>query len=216
MALEVKICGVKTPAAVEAAAAGGARFVGLVFYPRSPRRVDLATARGLADLARARGLVPVGVHVDPDDALLAATAPIVDWLQLHGTESPDRAAAIRARFDKPLIKAIAVAGKADLAAARAYAGIAGRILFDTRPPPGATRPGGHGVAFDWSLLADFTLDVPWMLSGGLDTACLEQAVAESGAYAVDVSSGVETAPGEKNLELIRAFLEAARAIRREG
>ena len=214
MALEVKICGVRTPAAVEAAAAGGARFVGLVFYARSPRRVDLATARSLADLARARGLEPVGVYVDPDDALLAATAPIVDWLQLHGDESPERVAAIRARFETPVIKAVAVAEAADIDAARAYAAVAERILFDTRPPPDSDRPGGHGVAFDWSLLADLALERPWMLSGGLDAARLAEAVARSGAYAVDVSSGVETAPGEKNLELIRAFLAAARAIGR--
>ncbi|MFQ5346848.1 MAG: phosphoribosylanthranilate isomerase, partial [Rhodothalassiaceae bacterium] len=190
----------RTPAAVEAAAAGGARFIGLVFYARSPRAVDLATAHGLASLAGSLGLETVGVHVDPDDAVLAATAPILDWLQLHGSESPERVAAVRARFETPVIKAIPVATSGDLAAVTAYAAVADRLLFDTRPPAGSDRPGGHGLAFDWSLLAGLESDVPWMLSGGLDAASLKSAVRASGAYAVDVSSAVETAPGEKNLE----------------
>lgn len=215
MRIEVKICGLRTPAAVEAAASGGARMVGLVFYPPSPRCLDLAAARSLAELARGRGLAAVGVFVDADDDLLAAAAPALDWLQLHGHETPGRVATLRARFDLPVIKAIPVTGAADLAAAERWRGVADRLLFDARPPAGSALPGGNGTAFDWSLLAGFDPGLPWILSGGLDAACLAEAVAASGARALDVSSGVESAPGEKSLEKIHAFLDRARAIARK-
>ena len=197
---------------MEAALAAGADLVGLVFFPPSPRAVTFAAAAELAKLARGRAGV-VALTVDSDDRLLAdiveAAAP--DLLQLHGRETPERVGAIRARFARPVMKAIAVASAEDLTAVPAYAAVADRLLFDARPPTGATRPGGHGRAFDWSLISRLDRSKPVMLSGGLDPGNVAAAIASVRPDAVDVSSGVERKPGEKDPEKIKAFVAAARA-----
>ena len=209
---EIKICGIKDLTAMEAALEAGADLVGLVFFPPSPRAVSLAAAAELAKLARGRAGV-VALTVDADDRLLAGIVEAVapDLLQLHGRETPERVAAIRARFARPVMKAIAVAAAEDLTAVPAYAAVADRLLFDARPPMGATRPGGHGRAFDWSLLSRLDRSKPVMLSGGLDPGNVAAAIASVRPDAVDVSSGVERKPGEKDPEKIKAFVAAARA-----
>lgn len=214
MSAAAKICGITAPAALAAAVEGGARLVGFVFYPPSPRHLAIDRAAGLAGAVPA-GITRVGVFVDPDDALLAqvlAQVPL-DLLQLHGSEAPDRVAAIRNRFGRPVMKAIAVAGAADLDGARRYFGVAERLLFDAKPPPAASGglPGGNGLALDWQLLRMRRWPLPWILSGGLTPDNLAAAVQASGARTVDVSSGVERAPGVKDPDLIRAFLAQARA-----
>jgi len=208
--VDVKICGLGTPEAVKAAAAGGARYIGFVFFPPSPRFVTPALAAELGghaggDVAR------VGLTVDADDDALAGivAAANLDRLQLHGRETPERVAEVRRRFALPVIKALAIAGADDVAAARPYEAVADMLLFDARPPAGAERPGGNALAFDWSLLADTSWRVPWMLAGGLTAATLADAVRRSGATAVDVSSGVEDRPGIKSVTKIREFLAAA-------
>lgn len=215
----VKICGLSTPGAVAAAIDAGADMIGFVFFARSPRKVTPEAAARLA--APARGIARiVALTVDADDATLgaidAALAP--DLHQLHGGETPARAAAIRARFGAPVVKALAVAAREDLAAAAAYAGVVERVLFDAKPPKDAALPGGNGRAFDWSLLAGREADhagaVPWMLSGGLDAANVADAIRATGAEAVDVSSGVERASGVKDEALIRAFVRAAKGAAR--
>ncbi len=215
MPLECKICGVRTPEAVAAAAAGGAAWIGLNFYPPSPRAVTPAEAAALAADAPP-GLKTVGLFVDPDDDTLAATLAEVgfDLLQLHGGETPERLAAIRARFGLPVMKAIRVAEAADLEAAAAYQPVADRLLFDAKPPKSMKNalPGGNALAFDWRLLAGRRWARPWMLSGGLDASNLAEAVRISGASAVDVSSGVESAPGIKDPARIAAFLAAASGL----
>ena len=213
---EVKICGLKTPDAVAAAVEGGADYLGFVFFDRSPRNVTPADARPLVAMATG-GIVAVGVFVDPDDALLATAVETagIGAIQLHGRETPERVDAVRARFGLPVIKALPVAGAADLAAAARFTA-ADRLLFDAKPPAGADRPGGHGVAYDWAILKDADLPPaagPWFLSGGLTPETVAQAVRASGAGAVDVSSGVEDAPGVKSVARIEAFARAARAIR---
>ena len=215
MTVEAKICGINDPGALDAAVRGGARYFGLVFYPPSPRSVTVAEAAALA--ARApEGIVRVGLFVDPDDETLAATLARVplDLLQLHGSEAPRRVAEIRARFARPVMKAIKVAREADLDEVAAYAGVVDRLLFDAKAPKtmkGAL-PGGNALAFDWQLIAGRVWPKPWMLSGGLDAGNLAEAVAVTGAGAVDVSSGVEDRPGRKNLDKIAAFLAAARGL----
>ena len=213
---EVKICGLKTPDAVAAAVEGGADYLGFVFFDRSPRNVTPADARPLVAMATG-GIVAVGVFVDPDDALLAAAVETagIGAIQLHGRETPERVDAVKARFGLPVIKALPVAGAADLAAAARFAA-ADRLLFDAKPPAGADRPGGHGLAYDWAILKDAHIAPaagPWFLSGGLTPETVAQAVRASGAGAVDVSSGVEDAPGVKSVARIEAFARAARAIR---
>lgn len=213
MPLAVKICGLSDAVALDAAVAGGARYVGFVFFPPSPRAILPEAAAALA--ARVpQGVLRVGLVVDAgDEDLQAITSAVpLDLLQLHGAETPERVAAVRARFRLPVMKAIPVAEAADLARAESYLGAADRLLFDARPPAGATRPGGNAAAFDWRLLAGRRWPVPWLLAGGLDAANLGRAVRESGAEAVDVSSGVEDAPGRKSVTLIEAFLAAAAAI----
>ena len=207
---DVKICGVSDPGAVEAAVAGGARYVGFVFYPRSPRNVTPETACALSSLLP-RGAIPVALSVDPDDDLIDRMNPAVRMFQLHGRETPDRVAEIRARTGKPVMKAIKISRPADLAAAAAYVGGADMLLFDSKTPPrmAGAMPGGNAVSFDWSILAGRSWPVPWMLSGGLDPDNVADAVRISGAPAVDVSSGVESAPGVKDPDRIRAFLAAA-------
>ncbi len=215
MTIEVKICGVTSPAALAAAVAGGADYLGFNFYPPSPRYVSPEAAREIAGAAP-ESLTKVGVVVDLDDAALAAIlegAPL-DMLQLHGRESPQRVAEIRARFALPVMKAVKIADADDVAAAQAYCSTADRLLFDAKPPKdmAGALPGGNALALDWRLLAGTAWPIPWMLSGGLDTDNLAEAVRVSGARALDVSSGVEDRPGGKNPDKIRAFLSAAKAL----
>ena len=207
----VKICGLSTPETLAAALDAGAERIGLVFFPASPRNVDLGRAAALAAQARGRAAI-VALTVDAEDNLLSAVVEAVspDMLQLHGHESPARSAAVRARFGRPVAKAIGVSTAAEVAGALAYAASADEILFDAKPPKGAALPGGNGVAFDWRLLAGLDLPVPFMLSGGLGPRNVGEALRLTRAPAVDVSSGVETAPGVKSPELIAAFIRAAR------
>lgn len=207
----VKICGLKTPAALDAAAAAGAAYAGFVFFPRSPRNVTLAEVRTLAAAAPA-GLMKVALLVDPDDALVdgIAASPI-DMIQLHGEEPPARVSAVRARSGLPVMKAVGIAAREDLARLDEYAEVADQLLVDANPAQGDALPGGNGLAFDWRLLAGRIWSRPWMLAGGLDAANVGEAIRLTGARQVDVSSGVERAPGEKDEGLIRAFVAAAKA-----
>ena len=214
MQLHVKICGVKSPEAIASAAAGGARAIGLVFYPPSPRFLGIDLA---AQLARAAptGLRVIGLFVDADDDTLATviTQVPLDLVQLHGRESPERIADIRSEYGLPIVKAIRVAEVADLDPVPAYEDVADWLLFDAKPPANvATLPGGNGLSFDWSILAGRRWSLPWMLSGGLTAGNLKEAVQVSGAHAVDVSSGVEERPGVKDPGLIRTFLETAATL----
>lgn len=210
MPIDVKICGLTDEEAVAAAIQGGARFLGVVFFPPSPRAVT-------ADLAgRLLATVPdsvlrVGLFVDPDDSLLERTLDQVrlDIVQLHGKETPDRVRQIRQRFQRPVMKAIAIAEAADLQRARTYEPVADRLLFDAKPPKDATRPGGNALTFDWNLLAGQHWTRPWMLAGGINLDNLRQAIRITGATGVDLSSAVESAPGKKDPAKIRAFLELA-------
>jgi phosphoribosylanthranilate isomerase len=213
MTLEVKICGLRDPLAVDAAVQGGARLVGFVFFPASPRDIRPVDAAALAARVPA-GVTRVGLVVDANDAMLTdllAQVPL-DVLQLHGSETPERVAAIRAHCCRPVIKSIPVAEATDLSVVPGYAEVADRLLFDARAPVGASRPGGNSRAFDWRLLAGRRWARPWILAGGLDAGNLADAVRLSGAAAVDVSSGVEDAPGRKSVARIRAFLAAAAEI----
>jgi phosphoribosylanthranilate isomerase len=212
--VKVKICGVRTPAIVETAAEAGADYVGLVFFAKSPRHLTPALAETLARAARGR-IGTVAVLVDPDDALIDSVTATVrpDLLQLHGSETPERVAAIKARAGLPVMKAIAIATAADVAAAHAFAENADHILFDAKADPGAPLPGGNGVAFDWRALQGF--GAPFALSGGLTPETVAAAVSMTGAALVDVSSGVERGPGEKDPELVKRFIEAAKAAARE-
>ena len=217
MNVEVKICGLSTPAAISAAVFGGARYVGFIFYPRSPRYVDLDRAAALAAMVPS-SVRRVGVVVDIPDADLAALLQQVrlDILQLHGKETPERVAEIRKRFGLPVIKAAPIYTADDLRRARRYEAVADRLLFDAKAPAGASRPGGNATSFDWSLLRDFASPRPWFLAGGVTAANVAAAVRESGAAALDISSGVETAPGVKSAERIRQFLQAVRTIDGQG
>jgi phosphoribosylanthranilate isomerase len=209
----VKICGLKTPEALDVALEAGADMVGFVFFPPSPRHVGLAAAaelgRRVGDRARKVALI-----VDADDVLLKSITDALrpDLLQLHGAETPARVQAIKARFGLPVMKAIAVEARADLAAVKLYDTVADRLLFDARAPREATRPGGLGKPFDWHLLEELDLAVPYMLSGGLDPDNVAAALRITSAPGVDVSSGVERAPGEKDHDKIRAFIRAARRV----
>lgn len=215
MPVTVKICGINAPDALEAAIEGDAGYVGLMFYPASPRFLALDEAARLAALVP-DGIERVGVFVDAPDEVIARTldAVPIDMVQLHGAEPPRRVAEIRSRFARPVIKAIKIAGPDDLAEARAQETAADMLLFDAKPPTEMTDalPGGNALAFDWRIIAGYPWARPWMLSGGLTAANLDQAVATSGAARVDVSSGVETAPGRKDPALIRAFIQAAAEI----
>ncbi len=213
MTVSVKICGLSDKAAVTAAVDGGASMVGFVFFPASPRNLTPAEAAELTgDVPD--GVIRVGMTVDADDSLLAtitATAGI-DMLQLHGAETPERVKDIRARFGLPVMKVLAVASAEDVIAAADYESAADRLMFDAKPPAGANRPGGNARAFDWSLLQGNSCDKPWILAGGLTAENLADAVKTSGAAAVDVSSGVEDAPGVKSVQKIRAFLAMANSL----
>ena len=207
---EIKICGIVTPAALDAAIRARADYVGLVFYPPSPRYLALPQAAELG--ARAAGRIgSVGLFVDADDTTIgdAVSAAKLDVLQLHGGETPQRAAELRARFALPVWKVISVASARDIARAAAYAGAADLILFDAKTPKG-TLPGGMGLVFDWSLLGGYRSALPWGLAGGLSPDNVAEAVRATGAPRVDTSSGVESAPGVKDVDKIAAFCKAAR------
>lgn len=213
MATRVKICGLTDAAGLDAALDAGADMVGLVFFPPSPRNLDLAAGAALAERARGRAEI-VALTVDADAALIDAIAAEVrpDLIQFHGSERPERLAEVRRRYSVATMKAIGVAARGDLAACAAYQGAADRLLLDGKPPPQATRPGGNAARFDWTLLAGFEPGLPWLLSGGLTVANVAEAIRVTGAPAVDVSSGVERAPGIKDPALIRAFVAAVRRL----
>lgn len=214
MKTAVKICGVTTPEAVEAAARFGAQMIGFVFYPKSPRALALPIAAQLAAQVPT-GLRSVGLFVDPsDEELEAVTARVpLALVQLHGNESPARVAAVKARFALPVIKALAVSSAADVAAAEPYANVADYFLFDAKPPTNVSAlPGGNGLAFDWRLLQGAKIARPWLLAGGLTPQNVVEAAETSGAKMVDVSSGVESRPGVKDVNLIESFMRAARTI----
>lgn len=209
-AVRVKICGVRDRGALDAAAAAGAAYVGFVFFPRSPRAVTCEEAAALA-AAAPPGLCKVALVVDPDDAALDRLAALpLDLIQLHGAETPARAAQIRARLGLPVMKAVGVAGPEDVARLDLWEDAADMVLADAKPPTDAPLPGGTGVAFDWRLIAGRQWRKPWLLAGGLTPETVAEAVALTGARQVDVSSGVESAPGVKDPARIAAFVAAAR------
>ncbi|MGA7487358.1 MAG: phosphoribosylanthranilate isomerase [Xanthobacteraceae bacterium] len=211
MPVVIKICGLTTPEALDAALDAGTDMVGFVFFAASPRNIALAAARALGERVRGRA-IKVALSVDAGDDQLAASVEALapDMLQLHGTETPDRVVAVRTRFGLPVMKALPIAERTDLAAIRRYDGAADRLIFDARAPRAATRPGGLGKSFDWRILENLAAGVPFMLSGGLDAGNVAEALRITGAPGVDVSSGVERALGEKDLGKIRAFIGAAR------
>jgi phosphoribosylanthranilate isomerase len=212
MALDIKICGLKTDLALEAALAGGASHVGFIFFARSPRNVEPVEAGRLRQAAVGRAKA-VAVTVDADDSMLdhivASMAP--DMLQLHGGETPERVAAVKARYGLPVVKAFAIREAADFGAIEPYRGIADRFLFDAKPPAGSELPGGNGVSFDWRLLAGLDAGVDYMLSGGLNAANIGDAIRFANPPGIDVSSGVESAAGVKDVALIDNFFRAVRA-----
>jgi phosphoribosylanthranilate isomerase len=211
MTILIKICGLSTEETLDAALDAGADMVGLVFHAASPRYLGTGRATELRSRVAGRAEV-VALTVDADEATLDDIVGSVrpDWLQLHGRETAERTAAIRKRYGRRVLKALPVREATDLSAVEDYRSAADMILFDAKPPPGALRPGGHGVAFDWTILANADLDRPFMLSGGLDPGNVGNAIATAHPAAVDISSGVETAPGRKDPDLIRAFIAAAR------
>ncbi|MCB1390366.1 MAG: phosphoribosylanthranilate isomerase [Rhodobacteraceae bacterium] len=208
--VRVKICGLSRPQDVAAVAASGAAYGGLVFFARSPRAVSIAQARDLS-LGFPVGLARVGLFVDPDDAFLTAVLDEVplDVVQLHGRETPERVAEVKARHRLPVMKAVGVASAEDLPALVAHGRVADMLLVDAKPPRDAVLPGGNGLAFDWRLIAGRRWPVPWMLAGGLTPENVADAIALTGARQVDVSSGVESAPGVKDPGRIAAFAAAA-------
>lgn len=212
MAIDVKICGLSNRPTLDAAIQGGAKYVGFIFYPPSPRAVTPDEAIELGkNLSADR--IKVGVLVNPNDELIDKVLPALDALQLHGKETPERLQSIKERTGKLIIRSMSISDEADLAPINDYAEVADMMLFDAKPPktPGSL-PGGNGLSFDWRLLQGLRLDCPWMLSGGLNAENLEEAVRLCRASAVDVSSGVETKPGVKNLAKIQTFLDLAGTI----
>ncbi|MBT9247094.1 phosphoribosylanthranilate isomerase [Gemmobacter fulvus] len=209
--IRVKICGLRTVADVAAVAAAGAAYAGFVFFAKSPRHLTIDSARELA-LAAPVGLAKVALTVDADDATLDAIVAAVplDMLQLHGHENPDRVAELRSRYGLPVMKAVGVADEGDLAALFDYTLVADQILIDAKPPKDAVLPGGNGLSFDWRLVAQRRWLRPWMLAGGLTAANVAEAIRLTNARQVDVSSGVESAPGVKDAARIAAFVQAAR------
>ena len=210
--IRVKICGLTRPEDVTAVADAGAAYAGFVFFPKSPRNVSIETARELA-VDVPVGVAKVALVVDADDALLDAITSAVplDILQLHGHETPERVTEVRSRYGLPVMKAVGVADAEDVAALDLYADVADQILVDAKPPKNADLPGGNGVSFDWRLISARRWSVPWMLAGGLTPDNVAEAIALTGAKQVDVSSGVETSPGVKDAEAIRAFIQATGA-----
>src|SRR6185437_15885157 len=209
MALTVKICGLKTPEALDVALEAGADMVGFVFFPPSPRHLGLETERALGERVRGRA-EKVALTVDADDETIAGIVAALNpgLLQLHGREPPERVSILRACFGLPVMKALPIEGRSDLAKIAHYSGMADRLIFDARAPEDATRPGGLGKPFDWALLEGIDAKIPFMLSGGLDASNVSEALAITRAPAVDVSSGVERKPGVKDLDKIRAFIRA--------
>jgi len=210
--VSVKICGLATVDDVRACADAGANYMGLVFFEKSPRNIIIPTARELA-LAAPLGLAKVALVVNPSDAELdaiTATVPL-DMLQLHGRETPERVAEVKARYGLPVMKAVGIADGDDLPKLESYFGVADQILVDAKPPKGGELPGGNGLSFDWRLIAGRRWPCPWMLAGGLTPENVAEAVKMTGAKQVDVSSGVEDAPGQKNAELIQKFVQSSRA-----
>ncbi|MGI6855531.1 phosphoribosylanthranilate isomerase [Mesorhizobium sp. 1B3] len=210
--MDIKICGLKTADALTAALDAGASHVGFIFFPKSPRNIASAQAGRLRQAARGRAKA-VAVTVDADDAALdgivAAVAP--DMLQLHGKETPDRVAAVKARYGLPVIKAFSVSTPADFEKVAAYAGVADRLLFDAKPPAGSELPGGNGIAFDWRLLRQLDQGIDYMLSGGLNATNVGEAIRLANPPGIDVSSGVERSPGVKDTALIGEFFRAVHA-----
>ena len=213
MSLIVKICGLSTPETLDVALQAGADMVGFVFFPPSPRHIGLEIAQELGRQAKGRA-VKVALTVDADDATLANIVETLrpDMLQLHGRETVARLRDIKQNFGLPVMKAIAVETAADLVPLAGYAAVADRILFDARAPKGATRPGGLGAVFDWHVLENLDLKLPFMVSGGLNAGNVAEAVRLTRAGGVDISSGVERAPGIKDPDMIRDFIRAARAV----
>lgn len=208
--VKVKTCGLTALDDIPVAVAAGAAYVGLVFFPKSPRHLDLDFAREMA-LSVPDGIAKVALTVDADDAQLDAlikTVPL-DMLQLHGHETPERVLEVKQRYGLPVMKVVGVAGADDLAQLDIYARVADQLLVDAKPPKGADRPGGNAVAFDWKLIAGRRWSVPWMLAGGLTPENVAQAISLTGAKQVDVSSGIESAPGVKDAGKINAFIKAA-------
>lgn len=214
MDLDIKICGLKTPEAVATALDCGATHIGFIFFDKSPRHIDPQTAATLREPARGRAKA-VAVTVDASEAELDAIVAIMkpDVLQLHGHETPAHIAAVKARYHLPVIKAFAIRDAADLDAIAPYKGIADGFLFDAKAPKGSELPGGNGIAFDWDILAALDPDVDYMLSGGLNARNIAEALQKTHARAIDVSSGVEKAPGEKDVALIKEFFLAVEAAR---
>lgn len=210
--IRIKFCGLTGPNDVPAAVAAGAAYVGFVFFPKSPRHLALDVAADMAASAPA-GVAKVALTVNADDAMLdALTAAVpLDILQLHGSESPARVAEVKARYGLPVMKAIGIAEADDLPQIDAFAPVADQLLIDAKPPKGADRPGGNAVAFDWRLIAGRRWPLPWMLAGGLTPDNVAEAIRLTGARQLDVSSGVESAPGVKDATRMAAFAEAARA-----
>ena len=217
MSVLIKICGLSTPDTLDAALEAGAEMVGFMFFARSPRNVSLPVAHALRERVRGRAEVVV-VTVDADDAFLAGIVDVLkpDLLQLHGKESPARVSAIHQRFAVPVMKVLAIETKSDLDAIPLYARVADRLMFDAKAPRDATRPGGLGKPFDWHLLEGLDLSIPFLLSGGLDASNVAEALRITRAPGVDVSSGVESAPGVKDPDKIRAFVRAVRASQGAG
>lgn len=210
--IRVKICGLTDPADIPAAIVAGASYLGFNFFPKSPRYLDLEAAAFMATSVPV-GVGKVGLTVDADDAtldLLTTTVPL-DFLQLHGKESPARVSEVKARYGLPVIKVVGISGAEDVTQIDFYGKVADQILVDAKPPKGADRPGGNAVAFDWKLIAGRRWPVPWMLAGGLNPDNVAEAIRLTGARQVDVASGVESAPGVKDADLMRAFIENARA-----
>ncbi len=209
--VQVKICGLTDEDAVDAAIEAGADFLGVVFFEKSPRHVTVARAAELLQFVPEE-IRRVGLFVEPDDALLDAVMNNVrlDLFQFHGKESPDRVEAVRVEYGMPVIKAVGIAGPDDLQIAKTYAEICDWLLFDAKAPADADRPGGNAAAFDWTMLKGRRWPCPWMLAGGLDPDNVAEAIRLSGATAVDVSSGVESAPGVKDASLIARFVAAAK------
>lgn len=215
--MRVKICGLRSRAEVKAAVAAGATYGGLVFFPRSPRHLPLGDARWIAQ-AMPECFLRVALTVNAEDEQLDRIVEAIplDMIQLHGAEPPDRVAGIRERYGLPVMKAIGVAEEQDLAVLPEYTRVADQILIDARPPRGAALPGGNGLSFDWRLLSGKRWGVPWMLAGGLTASNVAEAILTTGATQVDVSSGVEVAPGYKDPRLIAAFTAAALAAGGRG
>lgn len=215
--MDIKICGLSQPGSIAAALDGGASHIGFIFFARSPRNVTPDRAAELAEVARGRATI-VAVTVDADDAFLDEIVGKLrpDLLQLHGRETPERVAEVRARYDLPVMKALSIREAADLDKVATYSGVADRLLLDAKPPAGAELPGGNGVAFDWSLLDTLDPDLDYMLSGGIDLANLSMALNDVHPAGIDISSGVEHAPGEKDDDLIRRFLAEAGRLQREA